>query len=192
MPTKETQSRIDVKQGSGRAGVERSEPGGRAERDAGATRRSPEPFPVAELPAEVRDRLSDELVDELLAGARSEEEIVGPGGLLSQLTKRLVERAMEVELTDHWAMSRDRRRPAGRGMLATARRQRRLRPSTGRCGSTLRGIARLRSSPESCASASGALRALTRRSSRCTRAGCRSATSRPIWPTSTASRSATT
>jgi hypothetical protein len=31
--------------------------------------------------------------DELLAGARTEEEIVGPGGLLSQLTKRLVERA---------------------------------------------------------------------------------------------------
>jgi putative transposase len=45
--------------------------------------------------------LPDEVVDELLAGARTEEEIVGPGGLLSQLTKRLVERAMEVELTDH-------------------------------------------------------------------------------------------
>jgi putative transposase len=41
------------------------------------------------------------VVDELLAGARGEEEIVGSGGLLSQLTKRLVERAMEVELTDH-------------------------------------------------------------------------------------------
>src|SRR5262245_42864028 len=33
------------------------------------------------------------LIDELLAGARSEEEIVGPGGVLAQLTKRLVERA---------------------------------------------------------------------------------------------------
>jgi transposase-like protein len=31
----------------------------------------------------------------------SEEEIAGPGGLLAQLTKWLVERAMEVELTDH-------------------------------------------------------------------------------------------
>jgi putative transposase len=46
-------------------------------------------------------RISDEVVDELLAGAGSEEEIAGPGGLLAQLTKRLVERAMEVELTDH-------------------------------------------------------------------------------------------
>jgi hypothetical protein len=57
----------------GRAGVERGEPGGRAARDAGA--RS---VPVDELPPEVRDRLSDELIDELLAGARTEEEIVGP------------------------------------------------------------------------------------------------------------------
>ena len=46
-------------------------------------------------------RISDEVIDELLAGACTEEEIAGPGGLLAQLTKRLVERAMEVELTDH-------------------------------------------------------------------------------------------
>ena len=46
-------------------------------------------------------RISDEVIDELLAGASTEEEIAGPGGLLAQLTKRLVERAMEVELTDH-------------------------------------------------------------------------------------------
>jgi putative transposase len=51
------------------------------------------------LPAD--RKISDEVIDELLAGASSEEEIAGPGGLLAQLTKRLVERAMEVELTDH-------------------------------------------------------------------------------------------
>jgi hypothetical protein len=38
-----------------------------------------------ELPPEVRDRLSDEPVDELLAGARTEEKIVGPGGLLADI-----------------------------------------------------------------------------------------------------------
>ena len=43
----------------------------------------------------------DEVIDELLAGASTEEEIAGPGGLLAELTKRLIERAMEVELTDH-------------------------------------------------------------------------------------------
>jgi putative transposase len=46
-------------------------------------------------------RISNELIDELLAGALTEAEIAGPGGLLAELTKRLVERAMEVELTDH-------------------------------------------------------------------------------------------
>jgi len=46
-------------------------------------------------------RISDEVIDELLAGASTEEEIAGPGGVLAQLTKRLIERAMEVELTEH-------------------------------------------------------------------------------------------
>src|SRR5436309_10458470 len=67
------------------------------------------------LPDEMRKKLSDELVDELLAGARTEEEIVGPGGLLSQLTKRLVERAMEVELTDHLGYEPHQEPPGGGG-----------------------------------------------------------------------------
>src|ERR1700687_6225146 len=56
---------------------------------------------LGQVPDDIRRKLPDDVVDELLAGARTEEEIVGPGGLLAQLTKRLVERAMEVELTDH-------------------------------------------------------------------------------------------
>jgi putative transposase len=80
------------------AGVARSEPVGRARRRAGAARG---PGPRPELADEVKALLPDELIDELLAGARTEQEIAGPGGLLGQLTKRLVERAMEVELTDH-------------------------------------------------------------------------------------------
>jgi putative transposase len=69
------------------------------QRRAGAARR--ELAPRAELADEVKALLPNELIDELLAGARTQEEIAGPGGLLGQLTKRLVERAMEVELTDH-------------------------------------------------------------------------------------------
>ena len=67
------------------------------------------------LPSGLRERLPDELVDELLAGARSEEEIVGPGGLLAGLTKRLVERAMEVELTDHLGYEHGEAPPGGVG-----------------------------------------------------------------------------
>jgi putative transposase len=67
------------------------------------------------MPNDLRRKLPDEVVDELLAGARTEEEIVGPGGLLSQLTKRLVERAMEVELTDHVGYDRHQEPPGGAG-----------------------------------------------------------------------------
>jgi Transposase, Mutator family len=67
------------------------------------------------LPDDLRGKLPDGLVDELLAGARTEEEIVGPGGLLSLLTKGLVERAMEVELTDHLGYELHQEPPDGAG-----------------------------------------------------------------------------
>jgi putative transposase len=76
---------------------------------------APPPGILDRVPDEMRDKLPDELVDELLAGAKSEQEIVGPGGLLSQLTKRLVERAMEVELTDHLGYEPHQEPPGGVG-----------------------------------------------------------------------------
>ncbi|MEA2438439.1 MAG: putative transposase [Thermoleophilaceae bacterium] len=60
-------------------------------------------------------RISNELIDELLAGASTEAEIAGPGGLLAELTKRLVERAMEVELTDHVGYEPHQEPPGGAG-----------------------------------------------------------------------------
>src|SRR6266540_2082514 len=96
------------------AGGARSEAGGRAQRPAGAARLPQGPLPVG-LPDEVRDRLADEVIDELLAGARTEEEIVGPGGVLAQLTKRLVERALSAELTDHLGYEPHQEPPGGTG-----------------------------------------------------------------------------
>jgi len=93
------------------AGVSRSEPGGRAKRRAGAARRS-DPDPLADR---VKELLPDELVDQLMAGAKSGEEITGRGGLLGQLTKRMVERAMEVELTDHLGYEPHAEPPGGAG-----------------------------------------------------------------------------
>jgi len=113
MPTKDTQNIEASERGLG-AGVSRSEPGGRAQRGAGAAR-APEGPPLAELPPEVRDRLSDQVIDELLAGARTEDEIVGPGGLLGDLTRRLVERAMSAELTEHLGYERHQEPPGGAG-----------------------------------------------------------------------------
>jgi transposase-like protein len=43
---------------------------------------------------------TDRLLDELIAGKKP-EEILGDEGILKQLTKRLVERALEGEMTHH-------------------------------------------------------------------------------------------
>jgi len=59
--------------------------------------------------------LPDELIDELLAGARMPEEITGPEGLLQRLTKRLVERAMAAELTEHLGYEHGQAPPGGIG-----------------------------------------------------------------------------
>lgn len=39
------------------------------------------------------------MLDALLAGASSAQEIAGPDGVLAQLTRRLLNRALEAELT---------------------------------------------------------------------------------------------
>lgn len=43
----------------------------------------------------------DELIEELMAGYQKPEDLLGEQGLLKQLTKRLLERAMAAELTEH-------------------------------------------------------------------------------------------
>ena len=45
------------------------------------------------------------LIDELLQDCDDPKDILGKNGLLKQLTKRLVERTLEAELTDHFALS---------------------------------------------------------------------------------------
>ena len=48
----------------------------------------------------------EKLIDELLKEYNSPEDILGEGGLLKQLTKSLVERALEGEMTDHLGYSK--------------------------------------------------------------------------------------
>src|ERR1700733_8136818 len=76
---------------------------------------APPPGILDRVPDDIRRLLPDEVIDQLLAGAKSEEEIVGPGGLMSALTKRVVERALEVELTDHLGYEQHREPPGGVG-----------------------------------------------------------------------------
>jgi putative transposase len=114
MPTK-NHSRIEETEA--RAGVERSEPGGRAELSAGGAPPAGSP-PLPGLPGGgllERPELSDELIDELLAGARTAEEIAGPDGLLGELTRRLLERALAAELTEHLGYPPGQAPPGGAG-----------------------------------------------------------------------------
>ncbi|WP_121834063.1 IS256 family transposase [Streptomyces sp. S1] len=70
-----------------------------------------EPVEAAESqPARVVD---DRLIDELVSRAQAEGlQLTGEGGLLQQLTKRLLESALEGEITDH--LGYDKHDPAGK------------------------------------------------------------------------------
>lgn len=48
-----------------------------------------------------RNKVRDQLLDELLKSCKSPEDITGPDGLLKELTTALVNRAMNAELTHH-------------------------------------------------------------------------------------------
>ena len=57
--------------------------------------------------------IRDELLKELLAEYKKPEDLLGPNGLLKQLTGALVEKALQAELTEH--LGYEKHAPAGRG-----------------------------------------------------------------------------
>ena len=67
-----------------------------------------------ELPDELRERLLDGMIDELIAGKRGEREILGRDGVLGEITRRMLERALAEELTEHLGY------PAGQAPLGGA------------------------------------------------------------------------
>lgn len=46
-------------------------------------------------------QIDEKLLDQLIAGYKKPEDLIGENGLLKELTKRLLERAMKAELTEH-------------------------------------------------------------------------------------------
>ncbi|GAC1526639.1 MAG: IS256 family transposase [Polyangiales bacterium] len=66
-------------------------------------------------PSLQRPEISDEALDALLAGASTAEEIAGPDGLLAHLTRRLLNRALEAELTEHLGYPPGQAPPGGAG-----------------------------------------------------------------------------
>jgi len=60
-----------------------------------------------------KDRIPDDVIDQLLAGYEKPEDLTGEGGILKQLTGRLLERALEAEMTDH--LGYEKHSPEGHG-----------------------------------------------------------------------------
>ena len=68
-----------------------------------------------ELPDELRERLLDGMIDQLIAGKRGEREILGQEGVLGEITRRMVQRALEEELTEHLGYEPGHAPPGGTG-----------------------------------------------------------------------------
>jgi putative transposase len=72
------------------------------------------------------------LINQLLANYKKPEDILGENGLLKQLTKALIERAMNAELTEH--LGYDKHDPKGyrSGNSRNGGARRRCKPIAGR------------------------------------------------------------
>lgn len=63
-----------------------------------------------QTPKKERDMaIPKEVLDQLIAGYKKPEDLIGENGLLKQLTKALLERAMQAEMTDHLGYPRNAR-----------------------------------------------------------------------------------
>jgi hypothetical protein len=94
--------------------------------------------------------VSPDAVDRMLADAESAGvSIDGPDGLLGQLTRTVLERALGAELDDHLGYVKGDPAGNGSGTPATGLTARRSRPRPGRCGSPCRGTGIPRSSRSS-------------------------------------------
>ena len=68
-----------------------------------------------ELGEPATERLLDALIGGLIAGKRGESEILGQGGVLGDLTRRVIERALSEELSEHLGYPAGHAPPGGAG-----------------------------------------------------------------------------
>ena len=70
-------------------------------------------MPATVDPKGVPPAISDEIVDQLLAGYKKPEDLLGPGGLIKQLMGRLITRAMNAEMSHHLGYEAGQSKPQG-------------------------------------------------------------------------------
>src|SRR6187455_2009767 len=93
-----------------------------------------------------RMAIDNELIDKLLKDYKKPEDLVGENGLLKELTKRLLERAMSAEMTEHVGYESTTRQGITRATRGMGRRPRRSKEPLARCRSKFHGIEMGRSS----------------------------------------------
>ena len=105
--------------------------------EIGTVPRQPDREPASKLPP-----VDGQLADKLLGRAQAEGvELLGRDGLLSQVTRAVLERALGEDMTHH--LGYQKHHPAGRGGRPRPRRI--GSPTTYRLSDTLAGVRRLRS-----------------------------------------------
>ena len=73
-----------------------------------------------------RDKEVDAMLDELLKGQRP-EDILSEGGLVQDLTKHLVERGLEAEMTEHFGYEKGAAEGRNRGNSRNGKTQKRVK-----------------------------------------------------------------
>src|SRR4051812_45241045 len=110
----------------------------------------------------------DAALDELLTG-KSAEEIVGAGGVLKQLTKALLERAMGAELSNHLGYEKHDSVGRGSGNNRNGKSRKTVQGEFGAVEIEVRVTETAASSRRFCRNTSGASKASTTRFYRCMR-----------------------
>lgn len=75
--------------------------------------------------------IQDDTLDQLLAGRDPTKDLLGPDGLIRELTKRLVERALQTELTEHLGYGKGEPPPAPTDNARNGSSRKRLKTASG-------------------------------------------------------------
>ena len=78
-----------------------------------------------------KSKVTNELLDQLLSDYQNPEDLIGPGGLLAELKKRLITRVMDAELTTHLGYDKNEKRPGGGFNARNGHSSKRLRSDDG-------------------------------------------------------------
>ena len=80
----------------------------------------------------MKPTIQDELLDELLANYSKPEDLLGPGGLFTELKKRLINRVLESELTTHLGYDKHQSPPEGQTNARNGHSPKTLRSDDGK------------------------------------------------------------